>query len=338
MSKVVATTLQNGLELSKVQPLQTRVLESILITSFAIVTVFTILPCEYIDGSPIPTLIFRGRPSTFHAFVAFLVFAFSSSLNALLIHNKPLILARKWNTNGPKIEVEEHVKQHNSVSLLLDPEKEAIHLIAFVWWIEQVRMRIEPSWEDTTAHPFHSIQIASLRSVENDHRRIRSIITDLATSDPPIFPSMDLLRLLFWNCRDAGNNTFKRNLVEIIKAHKPEIIVLMETKVAFSKLANFFNRLGFTASTIIDPVGRVRGIWIIWDTTQVNVRASTVNPQVIHATVHKEDYDEWVLAAVYASPNPNLRDQLWHNLENVATNLDRPWLVAGDFNDYANQN
>ncbi|KAI8011687.1 hypothetical protein LOK49_LG06G01098 [Camellia lanceoleosa] len=94
MSKVVATTLQNGLELSKVQPLQTRVLESILITSFAIVTVFTILPCEYIDGSPIPTLIFRGRPSTFHAFVAFLVFAFSSSLNALLIHNKSLILAK----------------------------------------------------------------------------------------------------------------------------------------------------------------------------------------------------------------------------------------------------
>ncbi|CAL5421638.1 unnamed protein product [Camellia sinensis] len=240
-------------------------------------------------------------------------------------------------TKGQKFEVEEHVKQHNSVSLLLDPEKEAIHLIAFVWWIEQVRMRIEPSWEDSTTHPFHSIQMASLRSVEDDHRRIRSIITDLATSDPIIFPSMDLLRLLFWNCRSAGNNTFKRNLVEIIKAHKPEIIVLMETKVAFSKLANFFNRLGFTASTIIDPVGRVGGIWIIWDTTQVNVRASTVSPQVIHATVHKEDFEEWVLAAVYASPNPTLRDQLWHNLEDVANNLDRPWLVAGDFNDYANQ-
>ncbi|KAI8004098.1 hypothetical protein LOK49_LG08G00289 [Camellia lanceoleosa] len=179
--------------------------------------------------------------------------------------------------------------------------------------------------------------MVSLRSVEDDHRRICSIITDLATSDPPIFPSMDLLRLLFWNCRGAGNNTFKRNLVEIIKAHKPEILVLMETKVALSKLANFFNRLGFTASTIIDPVGRVGGIWIIWDTSQVNVRASTVNPQVIYATVHKEDYEEWVLAVVYASSNPTLRDQLWHNLEDVANNLDRPWLVAGEFNDYANQ-
>ncbi|CAL5390944.1 unnamed protein product [Camellia sinensis] len=94
MSKVVAATPQDGLEPNKVQPLQTRVLELIIIASFAIVTVFIILPCEYIDGSPTPTLIFKGRPSTFHAFVAFLVFAFSSSLNKLLIHNKPLILTK----------------------------------------------------------------------------------------------------------------------------------------------------------------------------------------------------------------------------------------------------
>ncbi|KAI8017206.1 hypothetical protein LOK49_LG04G03341 [Camellia lanceoleosa] len=111
----------------------------------------------------------------------------------------------------------------------------------------------------------------------------------------------------------------------------------METKVAFSKMSNFFNRLGFTTSTIVDPVGKVGGIWIIWDTNHVNVRASNVSSQVIHATIHKEDYEEWVLAAIYASPNPILRDQLWHNLENMAESMDRPWLVAGDFNDYANQ-
>ncbi|KAI7983905.1 hypothetical protein LOK49_LG15G00480 [Camellia lanceoleosa] len=49
--------------------------------------------------------------------------------------------------------------------------------------------------------------------------------------------------------------------------------------------------------------GRVGGIWILWDTNHVNVRASSVGPQVIHATIHKEDYEEWVLAVVYASPN-----------------------------------
>ncbi|KAI8013993.1 hypothetical protein LOK49_LG05G00296 [Camellia lanceoleosa] len=148
---------------------------------------------------------------------------------------------------------------------------------------------------------------------------------------------MDLLKLLIWNCRGAGNKTFKHNLVEILRSHKLEILIVMETKVAFSKMGNFFNRLGFTASTIVDPIGRVGGIWILWDTNHVNVRASSVGPQVIHATIHKEDYEEWVLAAVYASPNPLLRDNLWTKLEEVADNMEKPWLVAGDFNDYANQ-
>ncbi|XP_028081728.1 uncharacterized protein LOC114283094 [Camellia sinensis] len=148
---------------------------------------------------------------------------------------------------------------------------------------------------------------------------------------------MDLIRLLFWNCRGAGNNKFKRNLVEIVKTHKPKILILMETKVAFSTMSEFFNQLGFTASSTIDPVGRVGGIWIAWDTSQVNVRASIVSPQVIHATVHEEDYEEWVLAAVYASPNPSLRERLWQDLEDVAHSMQQPWLVARDFNDYANQ-
>ncbi|KAL7209332.1 hypothetical protein ACSBR1_030960 [Camellia fascicularis] len=148
---------------------------------------------------------------------------------------------------------------------------------------------------------------------------------------------MDLLRLLFWNCWGASNNNFKHNLTEIIKTHKPEILVLLETKVPFSKMGNFFNRLGLTASTIVDPIGRVGGIWIVWDTSQVIMRASSVTPQAIHATIHKADYDEWVLTAIYASPNPVMRDHLWDNLEDVAKTMDKPWLVAGDFNDFATQ-
>ncbi|KAI7984585.1 hypothetical protein LOK49_LG15G01392 [Camellia lanceoleosa] len=124
----------------------------------------------------------------------------------------------------------------------------------------------------------------------------------------------------------AGNKTFKHNLVEILRSHIPEILILMETKVGFSKMGNFFTLLG-----------RVSGIWLLWDTNQVNVRASSVGPQVIHATVHKEDYEEWVLTTVYASPNPLLREILWNELEEVANSMDKPWLVTGDFNDYANQ-
>ncbi|KAL7249654.1 hypothetical protein ACSBR1_011776 [Camellia fascicularis] len=125
---------------------------------------------------------------------------------------------------------------------------------------------------------------------------------------------------------------------ELISNHKPEILILMEKKVPFSSMVNFFNNMGFTAATIVDPVGRVGGIWLLWDTTHVSTRASTVTNQVIQATIHKEDYEEWILSAVYASPHSTQRDELWNNLEETARSMEKPWLVAGDFNDYINHN
>ncbi|KAL7161501.1 hypothetical protein ACSBR2_042044 [Camellia fascicularis] len=123
-------------------------------------------------------------------------------------------------------------------------------------------------------------------------------------------PSMDSLKILIWNCQGNGNNTFRRKKREVIRNHNPGILILMETKVTYSSMGNFFNNLGYTASTVIDPAGRARGIWLIWDTDQVNVRALAASNQYIQATVHKEDYEEWVLNAIYASTNPIAGDSL----------------------------
>lgn len=123
---------------------------------------------------------------------------------------------------------------------------------------------------------------------------------------------------------------------ELIKSHHPSILILMETKVLYSSMGNFFNNIGFTAATIVDPVGRSGGIWLLWDATQVTIRASHATNLVIQATIHKEDYEEWLLSAVYASPNASQREELWDNLEETANSTERPWLVAGDFNDFTN--
>ncbi|KAI8027938.1 hypothetical protein LOK49_LG02G03797 [Camellia lanceoleosa] len=59
--------------------------------------------------------------------------------------------------------------------------------------------------------------------------------------------------------------------------------------------------------------------------------------EYIQATIHKEDYEEWVLLAVYASPNLAARENLWEELEETANNMNQPWLVAGNFNDFTVQ-
>ncbi|RZB91281.1 hypothetical protein D0Y65_023616 [Glycine soja] len=48
------------------------------------------LPYEYIDNNPVPTIVFKGRPRTFHTFIIFIIFAFSGATNALVAFNKSI--------------------------------------------------------------------------------------------------------------------------------------------------------------------------------------------------------------------------------------------------------
>ncbi|KAI8008395.1 hypothetical protein LOK49_LG07G01634 [Camellia lanceoleosa] len=55
---------------------------------------------------------------------------------------------------------------------------------------------------------------------------------------------------------------------------------------------------------------------------------------MIFSSISRQNYPEWLLAAVYASPNPKTRDELLDNLEDIAHNNHMPRLLAGDFNDH----
>ena len=45
-------------------------------------------PMEYIDGNPVPTVVFHSNPSTFHAFVVGLCLSFSGSVGALELRKR----------------------------------------------------------------------------------------------------------------------------------------------------------------------------------------------------------------------------------------------------------
>ncbi|XP_028122251.1 uncharacterized protein LOC114319441 [Camellia sinensis] len=132
-----------------------------------------------------------------------------------------------------------------------------------------------------------------------------------------------------WNCvRDFNNPTcvIVKHTNPCGVASRDDIIEAYRLAVKADPVSAF---LGYTASTIVDPVGGVGGIWLIWDPTQVSVSAHIANSQLIQATVKRENFKEWVLAAVYASPNPGIRQNLWNDLENTSSLMVRPWLIAG---------
>ncbi|XP_028103837.1 uncharacterized protein LOC114302922 [Camellia sinensis] len=228
--------------------------------------------------------------------------------------------------------------RHNSVGSYLEPESGAIYQVGIEWWIEEIKLTIEPRWVSIRGRPLQATQMEALRPSELSKKIVRNFI-GLANIDPlPHFPNRSSMNVMLWNCRGASNNILRRNFRELIRVHHPIVVAFFETKVLFSSMGLFFNHLGFTTSTIVDPVGRVGGIWLIWDPTQVSISAHIANSQVIQATMKREDYEEWVLAAVYASSSIGMRQNLWNDLENSANSMVDPWLIVGGFNDVMGQN
>ncbi|XP_021748569.1 uncharacterized protein LOC110714370 [Chenopodium quinoa] len=73
------------------------------------------------------------------------------------------------------------------------------------------------------------------------------------------------------------------------------------------KLLRFSSILGYSGHSRVDAMGFSGGIWVYW------------RPEFV--------------TAIYASPDPLKRRELWEDLKKFATSHNKPWMLAGDFND-----
>ncbi|KAL7218868.1 hypothetical protein ACSBR2_012022 [Camellia fascicularis] len=211
---------------------------------------------------------------------------------------------------GENYPMEQHRVTQHRVLLIITPEKEVFHLITSEWWMEEVNMRLQPWRQIEARQERHYVSVTPPLSMKVNHSRARGFL-DFSAQTPLPQLTQSSMDLLIWNYRGAGNKRFKRNMRELVRIHKPYLLVLLETKVEFSAMGMFFNRMGFTTSAHVDPIGRSGGIWM--------------------------NYSDWILSAIYASPCTNKRAELWQTLEDTAQAMSEPWLVAGHFNDFANQ-
>ncbi|XP_074284243.1 uncharacterized protein LOC141608798 [Silene latifolia] len=70
----------------------------------------------------------------------------------------------------------------------------------------------------------------------------------------------------------------------------------------------------------------------------VSVRPIKEHQQFITVEIARNGELPWFFSAIYASPDPLNRRELWSELENFARINNRPWLLAGDFNETRNLN
>ena len=90
---------------------------------------------------------------------------------------------------------------------------------------------------------------------------------------------------VFWNCRGADNLDFKITMKDLYRDYKPNVITLLETKIHFKSMGNYFNQFGLTENIHINPQGRVGGIWILWNLKAINLKSYHVSQKCIHVIV-----------------------------------------------------
>ncbi|KAA8521066.1 hypothetical protein F0562_011782 [Nyssa sinensis] len=150
-------------------------------------------------------------------------------------------------------------------------------------------------------------------------------------------PHIFSMKIISWSCIVAGSVQFHHTFRELMRNYNPDVVILLETTVQSCGVLSFFNDLGLQRNFIIEEDGRSGGIWLLWILDQVSVQNFGSNNQDIHAVISKKNYKDWVLSAVYGSPNSRSRDLPWTNMSSVAnTIMDLPWMATGDFNDLSN--
>ncbi|XLR08090.1 hypothetical protein S83_036028 [Arachis hypogaea] len=143
------------------------------------------------------------------------------------------------------------------------------------------------------------------------------------------------MNIMAWNCRGAAGKPFGRTLTDYLKVYRTDIVILLETRCSGDKARNVIRKLGFNYYHIEEAVSFSGGIWIMWNDVDINIFVLVSKAQHVHLGIKRGIQEEWLLTAVYASPQEGRRRELWHDLRNLQQNIRQGWLVIGDFNDIA---
>jgi len=142
------------------------------------------------------------------------------------------------------------------------------------------------------------------------------------------------MNILVWNCRGALKPNFQSHVKELAKNHNPAVLVVMETCIGGDRAKEITDRLPFNGAIHMETIGFAGGIWLLWNSNRVEVVQLANTEQEIHVEVKVFPSNlSWIFTAVYANPRYAERQVLWENLSKVADHQNKPWIIAGDFNE-----
>ena len=123
-----------------------------------------------------------------------------------------------------------------------------------------------------------------------------------------------IINIVIWNFWGALNPSFQSFLHSLVQTHHPAIIIITKTKTSGLRAKNITDRLQFDRANHANNIGFTEGLWVLWDSTQVEVSKLSFTKQEIHAMVRDiSSNSSWLMSAIYASSKFTERLLLWEN-------------------------
>ncbi|KAJ1394588.1 Endonuclease/exonuclease/phosphatase superfamily [Sesbania bispinosa] len=145
-------------------------------------------------------------------------------------------------------------------------------------------------------------------------------------------------QILCWNVRGAGNRSFPALIRDLYLKFRFDFLAVLKPRLSGERANQVIRKLKFPNSHIIPARGFAGGILLLWREDTCKVEIIQDDAQFIHCRIIPLDGDlPWLLTCVYASPRPNVREELWNQLTSTTSSILEPWAIVGDFNSYASE-
>ncbi|XP_061368719.1 uncharacterized protein LOC133311659 [Gastrolobium bilobum] len=131
----------------------------------------------------------------------------------------------------------------------------------------------------------------------------------------------------------AAKKQFKSTFSRFRKNYKVGMVAILEPRVIGNKAASIIRSLGFSNKLIVEAHGFSGGIWLVWNSCDVNISLISQHDQFIHCWVEVAGLKGFFWAAVYVNPQEGKRRLLWEELKQIGRTMDEAWLLTGDFNE-----
>ena len=237
----------------------------------------------------------------------------------------------------------------NVIKLFIPPEKTlcASHVMDNPYLVEAIplthvmEVRMDTWWIPTQERPELVCNILIPNEIQSIIRMLShaywtslpSIPILMEDRIPNMAPDSLPISCMVWNVQGAGSRAFVAALKEIVRVNKPNVITLVETHMGGAQADHIATVLGYSGHTRVDAQGFSGGIWVYWKPELVTVEPIIKHAQHITMNITRVGATPWYFSAIYASPDPTKRKELWEELENFARTHNKPSLLAGDFNE-----